>query len=292
MLQDLWELEHPLAEGWLHVVSGTEFKAANVEMICRAPEFRAALPAQLRDHSAMSAWDELMMASGLAESLGRQHVITFAASRNMKELIALTSRYSTSLPWGRIGLVPSGIPRRRRRIVTVAGGEVERGNWFGELLVGLGPAAEHLDMQAACELRQEGTAASLRHWLTEDLNRVAFAAASGDDHTPVLQECRNQLHTIASAAEARLAQTSSANVQVRLKEAGIWGLSGFLSNFWSVMLTGGSLSQAGAAAGVGFGLSAGAGAAGANSPAPGTTEPVVFDIMQKNAAARQRHGSR
>ncbi|MGV9248058.1 hypothetical protein [Streptomyces sp. NPDC003710] len=292
ILQYLWELERPLAEGWLHVVGGTDFKAANVEMICRDPEFRAALPARLRDYSAMSAWDELMMASGLAESLGRQHVITFAAFRSTTELIAVTSRYFTSLPWGPVGLVPPGIPNRRRRIVTVAGGEVERGNWFDELLVGLGPAAEYLDMQAACELRQEGTSVSLRHWLTEDLNRVAFAAARGDDHTQVLQECRTQLHTIASAAETRLAQTSSANVQVRLKEAGIWGLSGLFSNFWSVILTGGSLSQAGAAAGVGFGLSAGAGAAGASAPATGMTEPVLFDVMQKNAAARQRHGGR
>ncbi|MER6304948.1 hypothetical protein [Streptomyces sp. NPDC001657] len=291
VLQYLWELERPLAEGWLHVVSGTEFKAGNVEMICRDPEFQAALPARLRDHSALTAWDELMMACGLAQSLGRQHVITFAA-RDTTELIAVTSRYFTSLPWGRVGLVPPGIPHRRRRIVTVAGGEVERGNWFDELLVGLGPATEYLDMQAACELRQEGTAVSLRRWLTEDLNRVAFSVARGDDHTPVLKECRAQLNTIARAAEARLAQTSSANVQVRLKEAGIWGLSGLFSNFWSVILTGGSLSQAGAVAGVGFGLSAGAGAAGTSAPAAGTTEPVLFDIMQKNAAARHRHGRR
>ncbi|MFP1624045.1 hypothetical protein ACLB9X_02215 [Streptomyces sp. 5K101] len=287
LLKYWWEVREPLAEGWLHVVGGGLLSTDNIKDICRDPEFRAELPEWSAPWgvSAKEAWRQLMKATGLAHCLGREHVVTFPGAPETKELIALTSRFYTSLPYGGV-LVGDWYPSRR--LVVAGGGEVERGHWYDELLIGLGPAARFLDLQAACELRREGTASSLRHWLTSDMNQVAFAAARGDDPEVVLQECRAQLGRIASAADHCLQQTSCATLRARLQQAGIWGTAGLITGVVTTVISGGTFLVAVAAGGVGFTLSAAAGAAGSRSAADSTVDPVIFDVMRQAAAARQR----
>ncbi|MGX6740954.1 hypothetical protein [Streptomyces peucetius] len=288
LLNYWWEVREPLAEGWLHVVGGGLLSSDNIKAICREPEFRAELPEWSASWGpgAEAAWTQLMKATGLAHCLGRGHVVTFAGTPETKELIELTSRFYTSLPYGGV-LVGEWFPTRR--LVVAGGNEVERGNWYDEVLLGLGPAAPYLDMQAVGELRREGTASRLRHWLTSELNHVAFAASRGDDPEVVLQGCRENLEKIARAADARVRQTSSATLRARLEQAGIWGGSTLIGGFVGTVATGGTLLAAAAVGGVGFALSAVAGAVAASSPAVESVDPVIFDVMKAADARRRQH---
>lgn len=123
--------------------------------------------------------------------------------------------------------------------MVASGGEIERGGWFDELMVGLGPATDLLDLHVARELRQDGTAMALRQWMTSDLNRVAFAVTRGDDPESLILECRHQLRRIADAADARIRSSGSKSLRRRLQQAGIWGASGLIVGFVGTLIYGG-----------------------------------------------------
>jgi hypothetical protein len=287
LLKYWWTIRDAIADGWLNIVDRGLLISDNVRAIAGDLEFHAELERWNRTYGNISttAWFNLMTATGLAHTFGRDHLVAFPADRETTHLIALTSRFYTSLPYGRV-LLGRWMPTRR--IVVDGVGEVERGNWFDKLIVGLGPAADLLDMQVAQELRQDGTAIAFRQWMTGDLNRVAFAATHGEDPEPVILECRHQLQEIAKAADARIRGSGSELMRRRLRQAGIWGASGLIAGFTGTLITGGPPAVAAGTAAVGFALSAAAGASGESGHANASPDPVIFDLMRHLDRARRR----
>ncbi len=272
------ELRRPLAEGWLNVVDRHTVATDNIKDICRDPEFREEVEAWDREAgSSFESWAELLTATGLAHALGREHVVSFPGRPKTVGLISLTSRFYTTLPYG---LVAIGRYLPTRRLVLAGGGELERGHWFDEILLGLGDAVRHLDMQACCELRREGLAADLSGWLTGDLNRVALAAMRGEDVVAVVAQARHRLATIAAAADARISRSDSALLKQRLAQAGIGGASGLVAGVLGTVLTGGALPVAAVVGALGFALNAVAGAVGATPPGVVTPDPVMFNVLR------------
>jgi hypothetical protein len=280
LLRYWWNVSDAVDDGWLHIVRPGWLNSDNIKAIAKDAEFRAELENLMeayRERYSFESWRDLMTATGLAHEFGRTHILTFPSDRLTRDLIALTSRYYTELPYGGT-LVGLSYPTRRLHIA--GGGEVERGAWFDEVMLGLGPAANLLDLHTVRELRNDGTAAALRHWITEELNRAAFAAARGDNVDDVLAEASHRLGLIAAAADARINSTGSDVTRERLKQAGIWGGSGLLAGFVGTLATGGTLPVAAVVAGIGFALSGLAGAAtttGGNASAE--PDPVIYDLM-------------
>lgn len=273
-----WDLRRPLSEGWLHVVDRHSVATDNIKDICRDPDFREEVTVwDTGPGNSLESWAELLTATGLAHALGREHLISFPGRPKTVDLIRLTSKFYTTLPYG---LVAIGRYLPTRRLTLMGGGELERGHWFDEILLGLGDAVHLLDMQACCELRREGLARDLSRWVTEDLNRVALAALRGDDPRAAVQESRHRLAGIAVAADARIRRTDSALLKQRLAQAGIWGTGGLLAGVLGTVLTGGALPAAAVVGAVGFALNAAAGAITATPPSAVTPDPVMFNVLR------------
>ena len=273
-----WNISDGLADGWVNVVEKGLLISDNVKAIAKDPEFRADLETLIATHQGYSfeSWRDVMTATGLAHNLGRAHVLTFPADQLTRDLVALTSRYFTDLPYGGAMF---GLSYPTRRLQIAGGADVERGAWFDEVMLGLGPAANLLDLHTVRELRQDGTAVTLRRWISEDLNRVAFAAARGDSIDEALDEASHRLGLIAAAADTRINATGSDLTRRRLKQAGIWGGSALLAGFAGTLATGGALPVAAAVAGIGFALSGVAGAVATDSRNLAAPDPVIYELM-------------
>jgi hypothetical protein len=273
-------VRQPLAEGWLHIVGGGLLSTDNMKDIARDPDFRVAYDkwhADLRS-SQFEPWGELMVATGLAHSIGRAHIMTLPGSEASRDLISLVSRYYTDLPYGGV-MIGRWLPTKR---VSLPGsGPLVRGQWFDELLVGLAPALRYVDMPTICKLREAGIADSLSHWLTNDLNQIAFVDNVGEDATIALRTCQERLYRIATNAEAALIQSHSATFRARLRKAGIEGSIGGTGAFVGTMASGTSLPAALTAAGIGFAIGVATGAATEDQAVPASAEAVLIDILQR-----------
>ncbi len=272
-----WAVRVPLAQGWMHVVGQGLLNSDNVKDVARDPVFRVELDKWSSRWQSLDSrpWSEVMTTTGLARSLHREYVTCFTSTDASRDLLALTSRYYTALPYGGV-MMGRWLPTPRS--LTAPGGrEVVRGAWFDEILVGLGPKAEYLDMQAAVELRDDGVAAELQAWVSGDLSRVAFA--DDGEANDVLAECRNRFAVVVSHADRRLQRTQSQVLRARLRQAGIWGSSGAASNFVGTVMSGGEPSLAAALGGVGFALGAMAAAAATSTGSSDTREPVLHHIV-------------
>jgi hypothetical protein len=237
----------------------------------------------------MDSWRELFTATDLAHKLRRQHVVTFPGDPLTGDLTALTSRYFTEIP---IGGAIIGLLQPTRRLQIVGGGLIERGAWFDELMLGLGPAVNLLDLQSVSELRQAGIAAGLQRLIGEDLRQVAFAAERGADVDDAVAEAKHRLTGLAEAADARINATASHLTRSRLKQASIWGGNGLLlgalgGGILTGIASGGILLPTAILAGVGFALGAVAGATGPTKTPTAGPDPVVFELLTHLRAKRK-----
>jgi hypothetical protein len=290
LLNYVWSIKKPLAQNWLTIVDPGYLMTDNIKEIHRDPEVRVELERWRSAHPGQSgeAFHQLFTGAGLAHYAYAPYVVTLAPTRAVRDLIELTYRYYIDIPYG-MALIDAGyIPPRRA--ITDAGIELRRGSWFDELLVGLGPVTQHLDTDAVSELRANGIQEELKMWLQEDLNRLAFAAAQGEDIDRITAEITRRLNRIADRTVNAVRTSRSATFKARLTAAGIWGTSGLAGGFVSTLLTGGSVAVAAAAAGVGFALG-GAAAAKTTEPRPATAVPVLLDVLNATRARQQKNVS-
>jgi hypothetical protein len=201
-------------------------------------------------------------------------VLTLPTSRASHDLIALAARYFETIPYGGV-LVDDLLPPPRR--AHIGQSEVERGCWYDEVVVGLGPVMQHVDAVAVCELRDEGVAGEFRRWIASDLNRIAFASVA--EQPAVLADCKRTLGAVAERTERAISRSKSQGLKLRLRNAGIAGSSGLVVAVVGTVATGGSAALAFLLGGLGFGVSGLAGAAGTSAPEV-HADPVLLALMQ------------
>lgn len=302
LLQYWWTISDAVGEGWVNIVDHGPFNSDNIRGLCYHAEFRSEVEAALSRNidgpaaaddfptgwagwlnATERSWQALFAATNFANILGREHIVTFPGDGLTRDLIALACRYFTTIP---IGGAFIGIPEPEPRHRIVGHGMVERGAWFDEVMLGLGPALDLIDMQTVSELRRSGTAAALQRFIAEDLGHVAFAVDRGYPVEEALAEAKNRLGVIAAAADERVNATSSAITRSRLKNAGIWGGNGLIlgvlgGGILATAASGGILLPTVVLAGVGFALGALGGAASPSDTPVAGPEPVIFDLMSQ-----------
>ena len=221
-----WSLRAGLNNGWIRIVS----PVLTLDALARHVWVRGieeAFAATIGLHKAPYEVSRSVVASvSAADALHRDHVVTFPCNELSRNVLATVHRMHAAIreQGDQFGaLTPFDGALR------VHGMELERGSWFSEILLGIGRASHLLDMEAVHELRQEGVATSLRRWFTEDLNRIAFVAATGGNVQTILDECRYNFGRIVATADRRLQMTKSKTLRQRFTQASIWGASGLLS---------------------------------------------------------------
>lgn len=295
-----WHIGDAIAEGWLYVANPVPLHTDNIRGMAEDSDFRAELEPLIERHKnnppwktemlptsrwhqlgshTLESWRELFTTAALANNLGRSHVVTIPADPFTRDLIALTSRYFAEIPHGGGAMI--GLPQPTRRVRVAGGGDIERGAWFDEVMLGLGPAVDMLDLHTVRELRHSGTAAALRHWITTDLDKIAFATYRGEHPEGALAEARHQLSRIADAAGAQVNRTGSELTRRRLVSAGLWGAAGGASMFVGTVITGGALPLAVVLAGIGFGLNAAAGGMTVGADQRAIPDPVIYDLVSR-----------
>lgn len=295
LLDFAWAIRQPLADGWLHIVERVNVANENLAMLRLDEEFCGSLRERFaRTESLMQprdpavaelqfyeAYENLFNAAYVATSMGTPAVLTLPPEPISVALFEVSARYF------RFEDIPHYLhPNKEdfrpppRVLTTASQGQLLRGQWFDELLVGLGPITAYLDGSAVCSLRSRGIAAELRHFLATDLNELAFSFMEAGTVQGSLERRRLDLQQIAERIVAAVDVSRSATIRDRLRLGGIGGMSGLASGFLGTMLTSGSPAMASAVAGIGFALGAAGSVAGTAKREPAVSHPFLIDVMR------------
>lgn len=288
LLDFLFTIRRPIAEGWLQLVGHGAFSSENRKAIVEDDEFQPEYSrwyAQAKDQR--EAWEVLETATGLAHSLKRPHVMSVPGSVDSRGLLALIGRFYSDLPYGGI-MWGWWHPTKH---VTVGHSELVRGSWLNELCIGLHPALKYVDMPTVCDLREEGVAASLARFLNEDLREVS-AASNEADADEALGYSRRRLGEIAASAERAMQGVPSRTWMARAKQAGVWGFGSAAMNYLGAEIAGAPQPVPLTSAIVGLGIGGVTGAAAQGEVIPTHQEPVLIELLRRTPAFARRRWPR
>jgi hypothetical protein len=292
LLEFAWTIRQPLADGWLYIVRPVPVAYDNLAMLRLDDEFSDSLRRRFgevlelarppgrktfTDLRLYDAYDYLFNAAQLKSSLAAPDVVTLPPDAISAALLETVARFF------RLEDVPHYIHPGKddfrpppRSLALESGQQVLRGQWFDELLVGLGPVTRCLDGAAVCRLRAEGVAAELRKFLRGELSQLAHVP----DQVAAIARYQRDLQQIAENAVRAADLARSGTVRDRLRQAGIGGVAALASGFLGTLATAGSVPTAAAAAGIGFALGAASGAAGATRRQPVASHPFLIDVLR------------